>query len=238
MVGMGSVSTLHVVEPALVVRHLMGSPESAQDRIGARHQRILQLFCAGWCNGKAFACLIRDPDNNAEVTRFGGVDLTDGELRSIRLRGLRTIPSAIWHHPFPLETAAAYAAQEATLKRHLETHAAQAGWTDSDSLTVMQPARNQKAASLVADFHPPPPAHEDGTAPAWAPDPEAPPSHIRVFPGTVSYHGEDYRVTHRERTDSRDSRLMMEYRCETAHGARGIWLNDNGRIIACAQGKR
>lgn len=242
MVGPEKVTALHVVEPTLVIRHLMGSAESAQDRIGARHRRIVQLYCTGWCNGKPFACLIRDPEHHTVTTPFGNgtAPLSAAELRIIRLKAMRQAPTAIWHHPYPLETRDDYATQETTLIRHLANHADEAGWTRARPDEQARPPQASANAPVrgplrQTDFCPRPPVLDETAAqPVWAPDPDAPPNHIRVFPGWIDYRGHRYVVTGREGQDHQGERLTMEYRTAAGTVARSLWLNDTGRIVTRA----
>lgn len=242
MAGVGKVTALHVVELTLVIRHLMGCAESAQDRIGARHRRITQLYCIGWCDGRPFACLIRDPEHDPVTRQFGNDShwLSPDELRTVRLKAMRQAPTAIWHHPYPLETSTDYATQEATLIRHLANHADEAGWTGAVPDERAQPpsaAANPPVRGPLrqTDFCPRPPVLEETAAqPVWAPDPDAPPSHIRVFPGWIDYRGQRYAVTGREGADPASDRLAMEYRAQGGAATRSLWLNDTGRILTTA----
>ncbi|SEO88529.1 hypothetical protein [Aquisalimonas asiatica] len=237
MAGAAPVATLHRVHLALVIRHLTGCPESAHDRVGARHRRVLQLYCAGWSGRGRFACLIRDPEGDAAFQWFGAGPQPDCPdlLRSIRLRALRRPPDAVWHHPYPLESASDYEAQDAVLRRHLAEHAAQAGWTDDPGDTLPAVGADGDAgvpptapARLLC---PQPPLLQEGPAQRlWAPDPDAPPARIRVFPGFVDYRGRRFRVTGRDRPDPSDDALTMEYRADDAASPALLWLSEGGRV--------
>lgn len=224
------VTTLHRVDLRLVIRHLLGDPESACDRIGARHRRTLVLYCAGWCHGRAFAGVIADPLGRPRITPFGTASegLSAEIWRSVRLRALRATPTAVWHHPFPLETAADYAAQHDALLAHLREHATGAGWTADAPDEAVRPGADPRVAGAAFSLHPPRdlPAW---TSPRWSPDPDEPPRHVRVFPGYLDYRGQRYTVTDREAVDPRDGRLLTAFRRD-AGGE--LWLNEQGRIVA------
>lgn len=226
MADRGQVATLHRCDIRLLIRHLMGDAASAQDRIGARHRRMTLLYCAGTCDGVAFAGLLRDAEGAATSVWLGtgASPLTAEAWRSVRLRARRQTPDAVWHHPFPLETPEEYAAQEEALTAHLREHA-RAG----------EPARSRPAADPRApgvDFclHPPPAVTR--SSPRWSPDPGEPPQHVRVFPGRIAYRGRAFTITDRERIDPRDERLLVAYHATADASAGPIWLNDQGRIVA------
>ena len=224
-----NITTLHRVDLQLVVRHLLGDPDSAHDRIGGRHRPMLVLYCAGRIEGEAFAGAIRDPRGAAVVTPFGGTAtaLAADTWRSIRLRALRATPAAVWHHPFPLETAGDDAAQHDALLQHLRNHAADAGW--ALDLTPAQHVTSGEAGAPTPRALQPPRDLPAWTSPRWSPDPEEPPRYIRVFPGQVSFQGQTFTITERHTVDLRDGRLIMAF-----HQAGGdeLWLNDHGRIVS------
>ncbi|MFV8836306.1 hypothetical protein [Aquisalimonas sp.] len=231
------VATLHRVDLALVIRHLTGCPESARDCIGARHRRILQVYCAGWCEDGPFACLIREPDGGAATTWFGAGEqpFSPELLRIIRLKALRRPPDAVWHHPYPLESASDYQAQDAVLKRHLAEHACQAGWAgfgaDAPVEVDVKGATAVPSQSPARPSCPQPPLLQEAPAQRlWAPDPDAPPARIRVFPGFVDYRGRRFRVTGRDQPDPRDEGLTMEYRADDAASPALLWLREGGRV--------
>lgn len=234
MTAEAPVSTLHRVDFALVIRHLTGCSESARDRVGGRHRRILQLYCTGWSEEGPFACLIRDPDGHAAITRFGAnaQPFAPSVQRSIRLKAVRSRPDAVWHHPYPLETVHDYELQDAVLHRHLAEHASQAGWTGAHPDEAMTVAAGGMPAGNSAQrcFLEPPLLHEGPAQRLWAPDPDAPPSRIRVFPGFVDYHGRRFRVTGRDRPDPRDDGLTMEYCSDDYVAPSRLWLSEGGRI--------
>lgn len=238
MAGEAQVTTLYNADLRVVIRHLMGQPESARDRVGARHRRVLSLYCAGWCQGLPFAGLIRHPDDDAEVVAFGDAagTLPAAAWRSIRLRALRCTPDAVWHHPFPLETAADYTAQETALVEHLRQHAADAGWTTGTPDETLRPAADPRTGDASFCLHPP--VLGTASVPRWSPDPDEPPRYIRVFPGRIAYRGERYTVTGAEAVDPRDQRLLMAYRGGDRQAAAELWLNDQGRIVANTRPQR
>lgn len=223
------ITILHRVDLQLVVRHLLGDPDSAHDRIGGRHRPMLVLYCAGRIEGEAFAGTIHDPRGAAVVTPFGGTAaaLATETWRSIRLRAQRTTPAAVWHHPFPLETAADYALQHEALLQHLREHAADAGWS-SDLSPERHVSRGKAGAPTPGELQPPRdlPAR---TTPRWSPDPEEPPRHIRVFPGQLTFRGQTFTITDRHTVDLRDGRLITAFH---QSGGDELWLNDHGRVVS------
>ncbi len=227
------ITPLHRVELALVIRHLIGDPNSALDRVGSRHRRMVMLYCAGWAAGTAFAGIIKDTGGSPEALPLGreASRLGSDIWRSVRLRARRAAPTAVWHHPFPLETAADYATQHEALAAHLREHAARAGW--APDCAAMDDG-NQRAPTAAAGVELPDTV-PDWTPPRWSPDPDEPPRHIRVFPGELSHRGERYRVSERTSVDSLDGRLLMAFR--RADGAE-LWLNESGRIVASGRDGR
>lgn len=219
MTQQAGITPLYAVKLDLVVRHVLGQPEAAEDRIGARHRRMLCVHCQGWYRHTPFAAVIRDVRGSATVHPLTPetVGVPADAWQSIRLQALRQAPDAVWQHPFPLETAAEYAEREAELLERVRRHA-----NGSEAVT----------AATGIPFRPQPPvAGLARPAPRWSPDPDEPPRWTAVFPGRVEVRGRRYRITEREAQDPDQSALLIAFEPEDATGET-LWLNAHGRIVA------
>lgn len=213
------ITPLYKVKLSLVVRHVLGQPEAAEDRIGARHRRMVCVHCQGWYRNTPFAAVIRDVRGDPTVHPLTPetVAVPADAWQSIRLQALRQVPDAVWQHPFPLDTAAEYAERESELLERLRRHA-----NDAEALT----------AATGTAFRSHPSMHGlAGRAPRWSPDPDEPPRWTAVFPGQVEVHGRRYRITEREAQDPDESGMLMAFEPEGTTGE-ALWFNAHGRIVA------